>query len=361
MDSKKVILTAGGTGGHIFPAIVVGLGLKDKGYDVLLVGDSKIEKYASESGFNYKMVNSGYSLKSFRSIYNIVRGVWQSFSIVHRFRPDLIIVFGSYITLPMLVVGKLLGIKFCLHEQNSHIGDVNRLFLKYAKCLFTSFQEMYGIRINYSDKIYFTGSPIRRQIRKLCGTSNYKYPEDDEQFNILITSGSGGASFFSREFIKIFASMRKETKAKINIFHQVKQEEELELVKTFYSKELIKNEVKLFFDDMPEKLLYSHLVIARSGMGTASELAAMGRPVIFVPSPNVKNNHQLSNANFFKRNGACIVLEENCFIPTDFAARLEPLVYDREKLENLASNIKKLAAIDAEERIVNYTNEFLQS
>ncbi|MDR2077371.1 MAG: UDP-N-acetylglucosamine--N-acetylmuramyl-(pentapeptide) pyrophosphoryl-undecaprenol N-acetylglucosamine transferase [Rickettsiales bacterium] len=359
MDSKKIIITAGGTGGHIFPAIAVAMGLKDRGHNVLIVGDPKIKKYAIESGFDYRMVSSGYSLKNFRSLRNIIRGIWQSFAVVRRFMPDLVIGFGSYITLPMLVATRLKRIKFCLHEQNSHIGDVNRLFLKNAKCLFTSFQEMYGININYSDKIFFAGSPIRRSVAKLCAVSEYKYPEDNEKFNILITSGSGGASFFSREFTKVFAHIKKEIKSKINIFHQVKQEEELDIVKNFYSRELIKSEVKLFFEDMPEKLLKSHLAIARSGMGTASELAAMGRPTIFVPSPNVKNNHQLSNANFFKRNEACIVLEENCFIPSDFAARLESLIGSREELENLSANIRKLSAIDAEEKIVEYINDLL--
>jgi UDP-N-acetylglucosamine--N-acetylmuramyl-(pentapeptide) pyrophosphoryl-undecaprenol N-acetylglucosamine transferase len=361
MDSKKIIITAGGTGGHIFPAIAVGLGLRERGHSVLLVGDLKIKKYAAESGFDYRIVNSGYSLKSFGSIKNIIKGIWQSLGIVHKFRPDLVVGFGSYISLPILTAARLKKIKFCLHEQNSHIGDVNRFFLKHAKFLFTSFQEIYGININYSDKICFTGSPVRRSIGKLCGISDYKYPEDGEKFNILITSGSGGASFFSREFIKVFALMSRETKLKINVFHQVKQEEELAIVKNFYSEELIESEVKLFFDDMAEKLLHSHLVIARSGMGTASELATVGRPVIFVPSPNVKNNHQLSNANFFKRNKACVILEESCFIPAEFSTKLESLIYDREKLESLALNIKKLATADAEEKIVDYLNELLLS
>jgi UDP-N-acetylglucosamine--N-acetylmuramyl-(pentapeptide) pyrophosphoryl-undecaprenol N-acetylglucosamine transferase len=219
---------------------------------------------------------------------------------------------------------------------------------------------MYGIKINYSDKICFTGSPVRETIRKLSAVSEYRYPENSEKFNILITGGSGGASFFSRKFIEVFALLKEKTRSKISIFHQVKQEEELNMVKDFYNLRSIENEVKLFFDDMPQIILKSHLVIARSGMGTASELAAIGRPVIFVPSPNVKNNHQLSNANFFKRNRACLVLEEDYFIPTDFAIKLESLIQDREKLGNLAMNIKKLAAIDAEEKIVEYLNEFLQ-
>ena len=225
----------------------------------------------------------------------------------------MIIGFGSYTTLPVLMAARFKKIPFCLHEQNSHIGKVNRFFLKDAKYIFTSFQEIYGMKIEYSDKIVFTGIPIRNEVKKYSN-SEYTYPKDNEKFNIVITGGSGGASFFSNEFIKTFSFLDKKIKNKIRIFHQVKNIEEIDFVTNFYEKENIEHTIKPFFENMPELMFKGHLIIARSGVGTISEITAIGRPVIFVPSPNVVNDHQTYNANFYKRNNACLLVEEKSFI-----------------------------------------------
>jgi UDP-N-acetylglucosamine--N-acetylmuramyl-(pentapeptide) pyrophosphoryl-undecaprenol N-acetylglucosamine transferase len=201
---------------------------------------------------------------------------------------------------------------------------------------------------------------VRREIRELYDAPPYRHPGAGETINILVTGGSGGASFLVTELLKAFSLLRKETKNRIKIFHQAKEEGELELARSFYGSESIASEVKLFFQDMPTKMRLSHLVISRAGMGTASELAMVGRPTIFIPSPNVKNNHQLRNAKFFERNGACLVLEEADFSHENFATTLENLLANGEKLEELATNMKKLAVMDAEERIVNCLEDDLE-
>lgn len=353
MEPKKIIISTGGTGGHIFPALVLARYLKNNGFDVLITGNEKIRDYLKNEELEYRIISSGYSLKSFKSIKNIVVGIVQSFKLLKKFKPDMIIGFGSYTTLPILLVACFKKIPFCLHEQNSHIGNINRFFLKNAKYIFTSFQEIYGIKIEYSDKIVFTGVPIRDEVKKYSN-NEYIYPKENEKFNIIVTGGSGGASFFSNEFIKTFSFMDKKIKDKIRIFHQVKELEEMDFVEDFYKKENVECVVKPFFENMPELMFRSHLIVARSGVGTASEIAAIGRPVIFVPSPNVMNNHQTYNANFYKRNDACLVVEEKSFIPSNFAKLLTDLILNKEKLEEMAGNIKKLAVGNAEEAIAGY-------
>lgn len=353
MERKKIIISTGGTGGHIFPAIVLAKYLKKNKFDVLLIGNKKISDYIKKGELEYKIINSGYNLKSFKSIKNIIYGIIQSVKIFKEFKPDLVVGFGSYATLPVLIVAYFKKINLYLHEQNSHIGRINRFFSKYAKCIFTSFQEIYGIKIEYSSKIVFSGIPIRDEVKSYSNTI-YKYPESDEKFNILITGGSGGASFFSNELIKTFSFLDKDIKKKIFIYQQVKEIEEIESVKSFYKREGIDCEVKQFFINMPELISNSHIIIARSGIGTASEISAIGRPVIFIPSPNVVNNHQFYNADFYKRSNACVLVDEKTFMPPNFANLLKELLLNKQKLEELANNIKALSVKNAEETIVNY-------
>ncbi|MDR1494775.1 MAG: undecaprenyldiphospho-muramoylpentapeptide beta-N-acetylglucosaminyltransferase [Rickettsiales bacterium] len=360
MSSRNAIITTGGTAGHIFPAASLASLLRERGYSVLFIGNEKMEEYVVKLGFSYAVVGSGKNLRSFKSFFSILRGVWQSFRIIKKFKPDILIGFGSYVTVPVLLAARLTKTPFYLHEQNLCVGDTNRFFLKYAKHIFTSLPEIYGVEIDHSNKIYFTGNPVRREIQELRNAPTYRCPGSGETLNILITGGSGGASFLVTELLKAFHLLKKKTKMRIKVFHQVKKDEELEMAKRFYDDEMIASEVKLFFNDMPEKMLQSHLIICRSGMGTASELAMVGRPAIFIPSPNVKNNHQLRNAKFFERNGACIVVEEADFSPKGFASNLEFLAANGEKLLELATNMRKLAVVDAGERIVNCLDNDLE-
>ena len=141
MEQKKIIISTGGTGGHIFPAIVLAKYLKKNKFDVLLIGNKKIDDYIKKDELEYKIINSGYNLKSFKSIKNIIYGIIQSVKIFKEFKPDLVVGFGSYATLPVLIVAYFKKINLYLHEQNSHIGRINRFFSKYAKFCFLLFKE----------------------------------------------------------------------------------------------------------------------------------------------------------------------------------------------------------------------------
>ncbi len=353
---KKVIISTGGTGGHINPAVATAEYLVKNNIDVLIVGNDKIEKYLVGKNIKYKVIKCGSTLKSFKSLFNIFIGFLQSLKIIFSFKPQVVIGFGSYTTLPVIMASRIMKKNILLHEGNSFIGKINNFFLKNAEYLFTSFQEIYGIKINYSNKIYFTGVPIKEEIRKFYN-NEYLPPKQDEKFKILITSGSGGASFFSDIFLETFDYFESNVRNNLKIYHQVKKEEELKKVKSFYKNLNIESEVKMFFDDMPKKMLESHLIICRSGTGTASELSVIGRPVIFFPSPNVANDHQLYNANFYKKNNAAIVFEEKYFIAKEFSKTLLELMKNSEKLISLAKNIKSLAVLDAEEKIFKIVDE----
>ncbi|MDR0572234.1 MAG: UDP-N-acetylglucosamine--N-acetylmuramyl-(pentapeptide) pyrophosphoryl-undecaprenol N-acetylglucosamine transferase [Rickettsiales bacterium] len=357
MISKRVIITSGGTGGHIFPAIILGKKLTKEGSEVLFLGDKRLSGYIKgEKVLPFVYVSSGTSLREIKSLWNIVFGVLKSLYTIFKFKPDVIVGFGCYATLPILLAGVILRKKIFIHEQNSHIGKVNKFFSSRAKYIFTSFYEMYGIDIKDTPKIEFTGNLVRDEIKQLYNLT-YEYPSENEKFNILITSGSGGASFFAERFINIFKYFPDDLKNKICVIQQVKLKSEIDIVKAFYEKHSIEYETKEFFVDMPQKIKSAHLVVARSGVGTMSELAIAGKPTIFIPSPTVADNHQFFNADFYRKNGACILLEEKCFDEKNFSKIMVDLIQNSKQLKDLSKNIRSFACLDAEDKIYNFIME----
>lgn len=355
--TKNIIIATGGTGGHVFPAMSVAKTFIDNGYDVNITTDVRGEKFLSNSGLKYTVISCGYNIKKIKSIFNIFRGFIQSLFFIKKHKPDAIIGFGSYTTLPILFVAKFFKIPIFLHDGNVFIGKTNKLFLDNAINIFTSFQEIYGVNIKYSDKICFTGAVTRTEIKEYCNNI-YKYP-DDGKLKILITGGSGGASFFSYEFLKIFNYFDKDLKSNIKIYHQVKTEKELEDVQRFYGKVNIRSEVKLFFNDMPKKMFESDFIVCRSGIGTISEVSMIGRACVMVPSPNVANDHQLYNAKFYNKSNACILVEEKKFVPENTAKMIIELLKNKNSMETLANNIKSMAVLDANEKIFSVVNDYL--
>lgn len=354
----SIVISTGGTGGHIIPAVTMAEYFLDKGYNVTVVGDKKTENYIKNSKIAFYEIKSGYTLKKINSLLSIFKGFLSSLKIIRETKPDVVIGFGCYTTLPILLASKIKKIPIFLHEGNAFIGKINRFFLKDCVNIFTSFQEIYGIDVKQSDKILFTGSVVRKDVIKYYNDT-YKSKKENDVIKILITGGSGGASFFSTEFIKVFQHMNKNMRNRLYIYHQVKTKEELDSVKLFYNKENIKSEVKLFFDDLPQKMFDSDLVVCRCGIGTLSELSVIGRASIMVPSPNVANDHQLYNAKFFERSGACVIVEEKSFVAQNFATTIENIINN--KLEMLANNIKSMAVINADSVIFDTIDEFINN
>ena len=201
-DKKKIILTTGGTGGHIFPAITTSNLLKEAGYSVMIVGDKQLEKYVDNIECEYKIVETGKT-KSIKTVISLIKGFFQNVAIIKQFKPDLVIGFGSYATFSILLASKFLKVPFFLHESNSIIGKVNKWMSGFAKCIMINFHELYGINIKNTSKIKIVGMPIRENIAKLAN-KEYKYPDfsKNEKFNIFITCGSGGATFFGTSLIE---------------------------------------------------------------------------------------------------------------------------------------------------------------
>lgn len=352
----KIFLATGGSGGHIFPALSVANELTKDDFSVCVIADKIFEKYANNN-INNRIISAGKTLHSFTDVKDIIKGVFQSVNLIKTEKPDLVVGFGSYATLPVLIACLLTRTNFILHEQNTYIGKINKFFAKYAKKVMTSYHELYGINFDDMEKIIYTGNPIRKEMQELNNIS-YKYPTD-EKLNILITGGSSGAAIFSEYLPKIFDFAHKEEQKKLKIYHQVR-EEYLDQVKEYYKKINLEAVVSPFFKNINEVLEKAHLVIGRAGSGTLNETAVAGKPSILIPLKNSANNHQEINAKIFEKSGASIVVLEKNFNVKDFQKTLFDLVKNKKLLENMAKNAKSMGIANADVQIAKIIMDTLQ-
>lgn len=353
----KIFLATGGSGGHIFPAISVARELIKQNCKIWIIADKVFEKYTS-GDISYRIISAGKTLKSFSDIKDIIKGIFYAKKLIKSKKPDLVIAFGSYASLPTLIACKLTKTPFVIHEQNSYIGKVNKLFAKYSMGVMTSYHELYGINFDDMEKIIYTGTPIRKDIQKLYN-KDYSLPEEGKKFNVLITGGSGGAKIFSDLLPQIFDLQHKEQQKKIKIYHQVR-EQYLIKTKEYYKKINVEASVSTFFPNMDELLEKAHLVIGRSGSGTLNETAIAGKPSILIPLKNSANNHQELNAKIYAKNGAGIVVLEDNFNVKDFQELFFNLIKDKEKLQDMAKKARSIAVADADIKIVNVVKDIVK-
>lgn len=322
MVNKKIVLAAGGTGGHVFPAIATADELTKLGCEIEFWTDKRGLKYLN--GKDIKLIQSA-SPSGISQIFKLGIGFLQSLFYLIKNRPYAVVGFGGYPSFPPLVAARILFIRTVLHEANSIAGKANRILAKLANVTACSFESTGGV---------YVGNPVRGDIKPT------PYPPIQGKINLLVTGGSQGAKLFAQVVPKSLLKFRDE----IIVTHQV-PENLLEQVRHEYESLSIQAEVKSFFDNMPQLLANAHLLIARSGASTVAELEIAGRPAIFVPLAIAADDHQTKNAeNIVAANGGWMIAEKD-FTPE----RLETLLTEiiPTKLAYAAQNIQKLAKPNA--------------
>ena len=352
---RPVILAAGGTGGHIFPAEALAEVLLGMGERVILVTDrrfahfktgalSKIEKRTIRSG----TIGGSLHRKLFGAA-GLLLGIMQAKKILRELNPKVVVGFGGYPSFPTVFSASGLGIPTVIHEQNSVLGRANRLLGPRVNRIATSFPSTMMMADKDKSKLFMTGNPVRTSIRAL---KDVPYPSvsQDGKMHILVTGGSQGASVFSQVVPGALANLPAALRARVRIDQQCR-EVDLEETKETYRKLGIDVDLASFFVDLPARLAASHLVIARSGASTVSELAVAGRPAILVPLPTAMDNHQYYNANAFEDVGGGWVMTQDGFTVASLSARLEAFLTAPATLTKAAENAKKLGSPDAAEKL----------
>jgi UDP-N-acetylglucosamine--N-acetylmuramyl-(pentapeptide) pyrophosphoryl-undecaprenol N-acetylglucosamine transferase len=375
--SQIIFIASGGTGGHIIPARCLAQEISSS-KTVIFLGDAKISSYVKkDDSFSTRIISSSQLKKSpiflLNAAVKILFGILQSLGLFLRFRPKYVVAFGGYSTFPILIAAILTRTKIILHEQNAHLGKVNRIFANFAEKIALSFVKTSGISSVNISKTVFVGNPVRLEIARLYENEyslpKYKNPEirkdnkmgynivlasdfyeeeseEEETFNILVIGGSGGAKIFSEILPKAFFNLSDELKSKIKITQQCRQE----LVhSTFASYKSFNLNVVIdsFFEDMPSLISESHLVIARSGSSSIFEFCAAKKPMILVPFALSADNHQEKNAQYLEENHAAIVVNEKDFTINNLTDLLKRLVDNQNDLQKMSQNAAKIAVLSA--------------
>ena len=313
-NNSPIVLASGGTGGHIFPAQSLAAELKTRGYQLILLTDkrgyrfggnlSDIEKYRIRSGSPLVPGLLGKSLGMIR----LLIGISEASKLLHQIQPSVVIGFGGYPSVPVLIAASRKGITTVIHEQNAVLGRANKLLASRVLSIATSFENTCGISLKNKGKVTHSGNPIRTSIAAL-GKLQYPQIETNGPINILVTGGSQGAGNFSELIPGAVKLLSPQLKTRI-IINQNCRPEDLEKVRHNYQINGITADVNVFFDDLPVRLEAAHLVVCRAGASTLAELTAAGRPAIIFPYPYAVDDHQTANSRTIEAAGGAIVLQE---------------------------------------------------
>ena len=358
----RVIISAGGTGGHIYPALAIINKIKEKepNSEFLYIGThNRMEKdIIPEKGIPFKSIemygfNKKNLLKNFKTIKCLFKAFKDTKKIIKDFNPDIVIGVGGYITVPVIVSAKKLGYKTFLHEQNSLPGKSNKFLIKYCDLIGASFPSS----LDYlpKEKTILTGNPCSEDALKKEPVLKSKLGLSSNKKLVLIVMGSLGAGrvsdFLTKELYKF----------------KNKQYEILFVTgKTSYdkvSKNNYPDNVKVipFFEGLPSLMKKTDLMITRAGASTLSEIIALKVPSIIIPSPFVANNHQYLNALDMIKKDAAIMLEEKDLSDGVLFNLVDSLINDENKIQNMKDNLKKLEVPNSAEVIYDNLIKVIES
>ncbi len=362
-DQGGVLLAAGGTGGHLFPAFALADELGQRGYAVDLVTDTRGDRYGT--GFPartiYQIVSatpSGRStVSAARATVLLLRGVRQAFSLLGRIRPAVVVGFGGYPTVPPLIAARLRRIPSALHEQNAVLGRANRMLAPRVSRLATSFDVTRHVEGQSKVKARFTGNPVRQAVLDVAGQA-YVAPATDAAFNLLVFGGSQGARYFSDEVPPALAGLPQVIRSRLRVAQQCR-EEDLARVRAAYAAAGIQAQLAAFFKDLPQRMADAHLVIGRAGASSVAELTVLGRPSLLVPLPHALDNDQLQNATRLAESGGCWCLEQKTLTLERLAAEIARLVAAPSELAAAAAAAKRQGQPDAASRLADLVEDLM--
>lgn len=359
--NKTVILAAGGTGGHIFPAESLAQMLLEHDYQPILITDKRYFKRAdTPERLSVDIIRAsslgGNPLKKLKALILIILGTLQTIKLLKKYKPSVVVGFGGYPSLPTLCAAKLLKIPMVIHEQNAVIGRVNRLVAPWSKHIATSFENVSKIKDKDLSKMVFTGNPVRKAIQMLKDIP-YTVPKECETLHLLVTGGSQGASQFSDLVPDAILSLPEALQQRIRIDQQCRKED-VTRVKKRYKDAHIQADIAPFFDDMPNRLANAHLVVARAGASTVTELTAAGKPSILIPYRYAMDDHQTANAMALEAKGATIVFPQALVSALDIAKALISFLEEPERLSQMAINALSEGVTDATDRLFKLVKTF---
>lgn len=358
MRAPVILLAAGGTGGHLFPAEALATKLVERGYRVHLATDARGIAYGGNFPAEARhLIRAGTptkrdALSNIRALFNLAIGLLQSIWLIARLRPAIVVGFGGYPSVPPLVAAFLLRRRSYLHEQNGVMGRANRFLARLVNGIGTGFLEPKLTPASVASRLRHVGNPVRGAVLE-AAHALYDAPGVEGPLRILVTGGSQGAKILSDVVPQAFALLSDAMRKRLHVTHQARSDD-LGSVRERYENAGVKVELAAFFPDLPARIAASHLVIGRAGASTVAELCVIGRPSILIPLAGSLDQDQAANAESLKKIGASEVIAQRDFRPETFAAILLPFLQNPVHLTDAAKAAKQAAIPDAAERLADF-------
>ncbi|MFL1454412.1 undecaprenyldiphospho-muramoylpentapeptide beta-N-acetylglucosaminyltransferase [Marinobacter sp. GN3S48] len=355
-DKRRFLMMAGGTGGHVFPALATARALQQKGHEVFWLGSAggMEERLIDETDIPLALVHvSGLRGKGKLALlaapFRLMRGLGEAFTVIRRIRPDCVVGMGGFVTGPGGVAAWLNRIPLVIHEQNAVAGMTNRLLVRFAETVLEAFPGSFG------DKVVTrcTGNPVRQDLAELAAPEQ-RMAEREGPLRLLVVGGSLGAQVFNQQVPEALAKLPQAERPVVR--HQC-GEKHADAARDAYEQSGVEASVEPFIKDMAEAYSWADLVLCRSGALTVSELCVAGLGAILVPFPHAVDDHQTMNGQHMVSAQAAVLVPQPKLNPQSLAETLRDLSNDRSRVLNMAKAARSLARPDATERVVNYCLE----
>ncbi|HWM47165.1 MAG TPA: undecaprenyldiphospho-muramoylpentapeptide beta-N-acetylglucosaminyltransferase [Xanthobacteraceae bacterium] len=353
-EAPLIVVAAGGTAGHLFPAEALAAALIARGAVVDLATDERATRYGTAFPARAThVVPSATISKSNPATWvsgpaRILGGIVRAYAMLARLRPAAVIGFGGYPTLPPVLAARLRGLPTLIHEQNGVLGRANRLLAPWVDAIATSFPRVLDARPDLAGKATHTGNPVRPNVIAAATTP---YPDPQAApFRLLVFGGSQGARVMADVVPAAIELLTEAARARLAVTQQARGED-VGRVRDAYARAGVAAEVSDFFSDLPARMAASHLVVSRSGASTVAELAVIGRPGVLVPLPHALDQDQLANASALEAAGGAVRIDQPAFTPKRLASELGALMGDPARLRAMAEAARRCGTADAGDRL----------
>lgn len=362
IDPRPILLAAGGTGGHLFPAEALAELLQKRGKSVALMTDRRVAEgdWAEHFPGDVYSITAGTVtgagiVAKLRGGLRLAKGVYEAHKLLSEIKPRIVVGFGGYPTVPPVLAAGFRRIPTIIHEANAVMGRANSFLASRATAIATGFPLGDG---PYAGKTQFTGNPVRKPVIAAAEIP-YDPPVKGGRFNLLVFGGSQGARVMSDVVPPAIQHMPEGLRARLHITQQAREEDQKRVAR-IYAELGVSHEVQPFFTDLPKRMAENHLIIARSGAMTVTELAVIGRPGLLVPLPGALDQDQAKNGEILEKAGGAIVIPQSAFTPISLADVLERKMAEPERLSAMAQAARRIGFADASGRLADFIADVIQ-
>jgi len=354
--SRPILLAAGGTGGHLFPAEALSNALGARGYAIELFTDARAEQYGG--AFPARAIHivpsatprTSSLLARAAAALALARGTLKARALIRKIQPLALVGFGGYPSVPPVLAATHLGVPTVIHEGNAVIGKANLFLARRVDAIAKGFADLGGLKPGLAGKAFLTGDPVRPMVIE---AAKIPFPDfSGGKLRLLVTGGSQGARIMSDIVPAAIELLSPEARKNLIVTQQARGEDEAR-VREAYARLGVEAEVKSFFTDLPLRIAGAHLVIGRAGASTVSELGVIGRPAILVPLPHALDQDQAANARQFALSGAGTITDQSAFSPQWLANALRQAQDDHAGLAQRAAAAKGAGIADAADRLAD--------